>query len=171
MKIDAHQHFWRYSPEDYPWIGTGMERIARDFLVADLEAVARPEGIGGSVAVQARQSLAETRWLLELAAAHPFIRGVVGWVDLRSGRVGEQLAEFAGQGSDRTFVGVRHGFSWARRSSAASGSCKLSAGSRGMPSASPTTCSSTRPSCRRPRRWPACCPSSRSSSITWRSPG
>jgi L-fuconolactonase len=108
MKIDAHQHFWRYSPEDYPWIGTGMERIARDFLVADLEAVARPEGVAGSVAVQARQSLAETRWLLELAAAHPFIRGVVGWVDLRSERVGEQLAEFAGQGSDRTFVGVRH---------------------------------------------------------------
>jgi len=108
MKIDAHQHFWRYAPEEYPWIGAGMERIARDFLVADLEAVARPEGVGGSVAVQARQSLTETRWLLELAAAHPFIQGVVGWVDLRSERVGEQLAEFAGQGPDQKFVGVRH---------------------------------------------------------------
>jgi len=108
MNIDAHQHLWRYSPEEYPWIGTGMERIARDFLVADLEAVARPEGFAGSVAVQARQSLAETRWLLELAASHPFIRGVVGWVDLRSERVGEQLAEFADRRVYPTFVGVRH---------------------------------------------------------------
>jgi len=108
MNIDAHQHFWRYSPEEYSWIGAGMERIARDFLVADLEAVARPEGVAGSVAVQARQSLAETRWLLELAAAHPFIRGVVGWVDLRSERVGEQLAEFADRRVYPTFVGVRH---------------------------------------------------------------
>jgi len=106
--IDAHQHFWRYSPEDYPWIGAGMERIARDFLVADLEAVARPEGFQGSIAVQARQSLAETRWLLELAAAHSFIRGVVGWVDLRSERVGEQLAEFAAHSSYPKLVGVRH---------------------------------------------------------------
>jgi len=106
--IDAHQHFWRYSAEDYPWIGAGMERIARDFLVADLEAVARPEGFQGSVAVQARQSLAETRWLLELAAAHPFIRGVVGWVDLQSEQVGEQLAEFAAAGVHPKFVGVRH---------------------------------------------------------------
>jgi L-fuconolactonase len=106
--IDAHQHFWRYSPEEYPWIGAGMERIARDFLVADLEAVARPEGVGGSVAVQARQSLAETRWLLELAAAHPFIHGVVGWVDLRSEQVGEQLTEFADRRLHQKFVGVRH---------------------------------------------------------------
>jgi L-fuconolactonase len=106
--IDAHQHFWRYSPEEYPWIGVGMERIARDFLVADLEAVARPEGVQGSVAVQARQSLAETRWLLELAATHPFIRGVVGWVDLRSEQVGEQVAEFTDRRLHQKFVGVRH---------------------------------------------------------------
>ena len=107
MNIDAHQHFWRYLPEEYPWIGAGMERIARDCLVADLEAVARPEGFTGSVAVQARQSLAETRWLLELAAAHPFIWGVVGWVDLRSEQVEEQLAEFADRRVYPTFVGVR----------------------------------------------------------------
>jgi L-fuconolactonase len=109
-RIDAHQHFWRYSPKDYPWIDAGKERIARDFLVADLEAVARPEGIAGSVAVQARQSLAETRWLLELAAAHPFIRGVVGWVDLQSDQVGEQLAELRAGPAARggKLVGVRH---------------------------------------------------------------
>ena len=105
MNIDSHQHFWRYSAEDYPWIGTGMERIARDFLAVDLAAVARPLGIAGSVAVQARQSLEESRWLLELAAADPFIRGVVGWVDLRHPEVARQLEPLA---ADSRFVGVRH---------------------------------------------------------------
>ncbi|MFM9058931.1 MAG: amidohydrolase family protein [Planctomycetaceae bacterium] len=105
MHIDSHQHFWTYSAAEYPWIGAGMERIARDFLPADLAAVARPEGVGGSVAVQARQSLAESEWLLELAAADPFVRGVVGWVDLRSAHVAADLARLAVH--DR-FVGVRH---------------------------------------------------------------
>jgi L-fuconolactonase len=104
MHIDSHQHFWRYSAAAYPWIGADMERIARDFLPADLAAAARPEGIGGSVAVQARQSLEESRWLLELAA-DPFVRGVVGWVDLRSETVAEELARLA---PHEKFVGVRH---------------------------------------------------------------
>jgi L-fuconolactonase len=105
MQIDSHQHFWRYSAADYPWIGAGMERIARDFLPADLAAVAQPHGIGGSVAVQARQSLAESRWLLDLADADPFVRGVVGWVDLRSPDVAAQLEPLAAY---PRFVGVRH---------------------------------------------------------------
>jgi L-fuconolactonase len=105
MKIDSHQHFWNYSADDYSWIGAGMERLARDYLPADLEAVAAPEGITGSVAVQARQSLVESRWLLGLAERQPFIRGVVGWVDLRSDRVADDLAALAPQ---QKFVGVRH---------------------------------------------------------------
>jgi len=105
MQIDAHQHFWRYRPADYPWIGAGMERLAQDHLPADLAPLAAAEGIGGTVAVQARQTLAESRWLLELAAATPLIRGVVGWVDLRSPQVGHDLAELSA--ADR-FVGVRH---------------------------------------------------------------
>jgi L-fuconolactonase len=105
MKIDAHQHFWRYSAADYPWIGTGMERLARDYLPADLAGPARAEGIAATVAVQARQTLEETRWLLELAGREPLIAGVVGWVDLRSGRVADQLAGFS---SAKKFVGVRH---------------------------------------------------------------
>jgi L-fuconolactonase len=105
MPIDSHQHFWRYSGAEYPWIGAGMERIARDFLPADLAEVAKPLGIGGSVAVQARQSLAESRWLLELADGDPFVRGVVGWVDLRSPDVAGQLAPLA---THPRFVGVRH---------------------------------------------------------------
>jgi L-fuconolactonase len=105
MKIDSHQHFWRYSATDYPWIGAGMERLARDYLPADLEPPAAAAGIGGTVAVQARQTLEETRWLLELAERHPLIRGVVGWVDLRSVDVHGQLREFAAR---EQFVGVRH---------------------------------------------------------------
>ena len=105
MHIDSHQHFWRYSEAEYPWIGAGMERIARDFLPADLAAVAKPQCVGGSVAVQARQSLVESRWLLELADADPFVRGVVGWVDLRDPDVVRQLEPLA---AHPRFVGVRH---------------------------------------------------------------
>ncbi|MBM4021481.1 MAG: amidohydrolase [Planctomycetes bacterium] len=105
MRIDAHQHFWRYSAADYPWIGPGMERLAWDHLPADLAPLLAAAGCGGSVAVQARQSVTETRWLLDLADSHSLIKGVVGWVDLRSDDVGEQLAEFVGRPA---FVGVRH---------------------------------------------------------------
>ena len=105
MRIDAHQHFWSYSAAEYPWIGKGMERLAHDHLPADLAPLAAAEGIGGSVAVQARQSLEESRWLLELSDANPLIRGVVGWVDLRSTHVEDQLREVA---EHPKFVGVRH---------------------------------------------------------------
>ncbi len=105
MRVDAHQHFWRYDPAEYGWIGEGMERLARDYLPADLAPLLAAEGIAGSVAVQARQTIEETRWLLDLAAKHPAILGVVGWVDLRSNEVGEQLREFA---ANPRFVGVRH---------------------------------------------------------------
>ena len=105
MHIDSHQHFWSYTAAEYPWIGDGMERLARDYLPADLEPPAVAAGIGGTVAVQARQTLEETRWLLDLAERHPLIRGVVGWVDLRSGDVHGQLRELAPRDK---FVGVRH---------------------------------------------------------------
>jgi len=105
MRIDAHQHFWNYSAAEYPWIGAGMERLARDYSPADLATVAEPLGVAGSVAVQARQSLEESRWLLHLADEHPFIRGVVGWVDLRNERVAEEIAILA---QHEKFVGARH---------------------------------------------------------------
>ena len=105
MRIDAHHHFWSYSAAEYPWIGKGMERLARDHLPKDLAPLTAAEGIDGTVAVQARQSLEESRWLLELAAANPLIRGVVGWVDLRSTHDEDQLREFAKRPK---FVGVRH---------------------------------------------------------------
>ncbi|HBK73359.1 MAG TPA: amidohydrolase, partial [Planctomycetaceae bacterium] len=82
-----------------------MERLARDYLPADLIKATQPHDITGSVAVQARQTIQETEWLLELAANYSFIRGVVGWVDLRSPSVSEDLEKFS---ENDKFVGVRH---------------------------------------------------------------
>jgi L-fuconolactonase len=104
LKIDAHQHFWKYSAEHYGWIRPGTP-LQKDWLPGDLEALQKPLGLGGAIAVQARQSLEETRWLLELAANNPVIRGVVGWVDLRSPQVEEQISSF---GLNPKLVGVRH---------------------------------------------------------------
>lgn len=104
MRLDSHQHFWNYSAEQYPWIQDSWP-IKRTFLPADLAPLLAQTGIDGCIAVQARQTLEESRWLLELADQSSIIKGVVGWVDLRSERVEEQLAQFA---SHPKFVGVRH---------------------------------------------------------------
>lgn len=104
MRIDSHQHFWRYDAEQYPWIKPGSP-LHRDWLPEDLEALQAPLELHGSIVVQARQNLEESRWLLELAEHHPRILGVVGWVDLRAENVEEQLAPLA---RNRRFVGVRH---------------------------------------------------------------
>ena len=105
IKLDAHQHFWNYSRAEYEWIDESMGVLQRDFLPRDLKPLLDQSGFDGSIAVQARQSLEETRWLLELAWQNDFIRGVVGWVDLCSLDIEEQLREFAG---DKRLVGVRH---------------------------------------------------------------
>jgi L-fuconolactonase len=105
MHIDAHQHFWVYDPREYDWIDDSMTPLRRDFLPADLKPELEQSGFQGCVAVQARQTIEETRWLLELAAASPFILGVVGWVDLQSPQVRSQLESVAG---NLKLVGVRH---------------------------------------------------------------
>jgi L-fuconolactonase len=105
MRIDAHQHFWRYNPDEFDWIDDSMSALRRDFLPGDLKPELEGAGFHGSIAVQARQSLEETRWLLALAESSPLIRGVVGWVDLRSPEVRSQLRAFAG---NPKLVGVRH---------------------------------------------------------------
>jgi L-fuconolactonase len=105
MRIDAHQHFWRYDPDEYEWIDNSMSRLRRDFLPANLKAELDASGFDGAIAVQARQTLEETRWLLELAETSSHVLGVVGWVDLRSSEVRPQLAEFA---RNPKFLGVRH---------------------------------------------------------------
>jgi L-fuconolactonase len=104
IRLDSHQHFWRYSAAQYPWIPAGSA-LQRDWLPVDLAELQRPLGFDGSIAVQARQSLAESNWLLGLADADPRIKGVVGWVDLQVDRVEDSLAELA---AHPKFVGVRH---------------------------------------------------------------
>ena len=105
MRIDAHQHFWDYDPEAYGWIDERMTAIRRDFRPPELEPLLRSCGFEGSVAVQARQSLSETEYLLGLADRYPSIRGVVGWVDLCSSEAASQLERFR---AHPRFVGVRH---------------------------------------------------------------
>ena len=105
MKIDTHQHFWKYNPREFGWIGPGMEALQRNFLPSDLLPLIKEARICGTVAVQARQCVEETKWLLELANEYPFILAVVGWVDLRSPQVEAQLERFAAHSKMR---GVRH---------------------------------------------------------------
>ena len=104
MVIDTHQHFWHYTTDEFGWIPDDMAGIRRDFLPADLAPLLAANHVDGVIAVQARQTEAETRWLLQLADQHAFIHGVIGWLDLRSAGIGSQLEEFFGG----AFVGVRH---------------------------------------------------------------
>lgn len=104
MRLDSHQHFWKFNPAEYGWMQPDWP-IRRDFLPADLQPLLKQQGLDGTIAVQARQTIEESRWLLALADASPLIKGVVGWVDLRSERVEEQLAALA---PHPRFVGVRH---------------------------------------------------------------
>ena len=94
MKTDAHQHFWKYSPETHPWISSQMVDIKRDFFPSDLGPILKNNGFDGCVAVQADQSERETDFLLDLAAKNDFIKGVVGWVDLRAGNLKERLEHY-----------------------------------------------------------------------------
>lgn len=103
--IDAHHHFWKYSPEEFGWIDNSMPVLKRDFLPEELEQEMQGTGVTGTVVVQARQSLEETRWLLDLADRYSFIKGVVGWFDLCSEALDLQLNQFA---SFSKLVGVRH---------------------------------------------------------------
>lgn len=105
MKIDAHQHFWRYNPTEYGWMGPGLESLRRDYMPEDLIPLLQTVGFESAVLVQARQTLGETAWMLELADRHPFICGMVGWVDLCSPQVEAHLAQFAGH---PRLVSMRH---------------------------------------------------------------
>lgn len=95
MVIDAHQHFWQYDPVRDAWIDKSMQVIRRDFYPEDLAPVLAENGVHGCVAVQADQSADETAFLLALADKHDFIKGVVGWADLRAANISEQLEQYA----------------------------------------------------------------------------
>ena len=104
LRLDAHQHFWKYDSAQYPWIPPGSV-LQRDWLPGDLETAQAAVEFEGSIAVQARQTIEESRWLLEMAEQSPRIYGVIGWVDLRNATVEFELADLV---RHPKFVGVRH---------------------------------------------------------------
>lgn len=103
-RIDAHQHFWFYQPQAYPWIGAGMELLACDRTPGQLQPLLDAEGLGQSIAVQARAGREETGFLLELARGNRRIAGVVGWEDLASPHLAANVERW---GRDK-LVGFRH---------------------------------------------------------------
>jgi len=105
MRIDAHHHFWNYSPSEYGWIDDEKKPLQRDFLPADLKAEIEATHIDGVISVQARQSIEETKALLSHSASHAWIRGVVGWVPLCDPFVTGALEELA---AEAKLCGVRH---------------------------------------------------------------
>ena len=105
MKIDSHQHFWRYSPSSNAWIDSTMGVLKKDFLPEDLEPLLQNHELDGCVAVQADQSEAETEFLLKCAEEHPFIKGVVGWLDLCAEDIEEKLQEYS---KNPLLKGLRH---------------------------------------------------------------
>ncbi|HKO19923.1 MAG TPA: amidohydrolase family protein [Acidobacteriaceae bacterium] len=103
--IDAHHHLWRYTPREYDWIDESMAVLQRDFLPDDLKSAMRSAGVDGTIAVQARQTLEETRWLLDLAEANDEIRGVVGWAPIAGEDFPGIMEEFDGRAK---LKGLRH---------------------------------------------------------------
>ncbi len=105
MFIDSHQHFWQYNAAQHTWMTDAMPGLKRDFMPEDLAPLLNQIGFDGCIAVQARQSIEETNWLLKLADENDFIKGVVGWVDLRSPIIYNILKSYSDQ---EKLVGVRH---------------------------------------------------------------
>lgn len=103
--VDTHQHFWVYNAAEYGWIDDTMTVLRRDFLPRDAEREMAAADVRAAIAVQARQTLEETRWLLDLADRHPFIAGVVGWVDLQAPGVDGDLERLS---QHPRLVGIRH---------------------------------------------------------------
>src|SRR5439155_26674050 len=91
LRIDAHQHFWKFDPVRDSWITDDMNVIQKDFLPGDLAPFLQQNGIDGCVVVQSDQSEAENTFQLLHAAQHEFIKGVVGWVDLKAEDIEDRL--------------------------------------------------------------------------------
>jgi L-fuconolactonase len=96
MIIDSHHHYWHYNAVEYDWIDDAMANIRRDFLPSQLGLEIESAGVDGVVSVQARQTIAETEWLLQLANESPFMKGVVGWLPIIDKQFPAHLEKFAG---------------------------------------------------------------------------
>lgn len=105
MVLDSHQHFWKYDPVAHSWIDDSMKNIRRDFLPQDLRPVLEENQVDGCIAVQADQTEKETEFLLQCAETNPFVKGVVGWIDLRADNAGERLEYFS---RNPLLKGIRH---------------------------------------------------------------
>lgn len=105
MIIDSHQHFWRYDPATFAWITDDMKVLRRDFLPHELSDLLNENAIDGCVVVQVDQSEKETEYLLSLADQHAFIKGVVGWIDLRANDLDERLTHYS---QFKKLKGFRH---------------------------------------------------------------
>lgn len=105
MRVDAHQHFWQFDPVRDNWINEDMAAIQKDFMPQDLQPLLAENGFDGCVAVQADQSEEQTNFLVRLAEQHPFIKGVVGWVDLQAENITERLQHFS---QYKIIKGFRH---------------------------------------------------------------
>ena len=105
VKIDAHQHFWKFDPVKDSWIDDTMAAIQHDFMPEDLKPILTKYGIDGCIAVQVDQSEAETKFLLEHAESNDFIKGVVGWVDFQANDIGKRLEYFS---QFKKLKGFRH---------------------------------------------------------------
>jgi L-fuconolactonase len=105
IRIDTHQHFWRYRSESYAWIDARMSALQRDFSPADLQPALNAAGIDGTIAVEARGHLEETEHLLSIAERTPFVRGVVGWLPLTEPSAAALLERYASRPKLR---GLRH---------------------------------------------------------------
>lgn len=105
LKIDAHQHFWQYNPDDYGWINDDMSILKKDYLPDELYVHLENNDFDGCIAVQARQNELENDFLLGLAEKNSFIKGVVGWVDLQADDVEEQLEKIT---QNPVLCGIRH---------------------------------------------------------------
>ena len=105
LTIDSHQHFWKFDPVRDSWITDDMHVMQRDFYPADLEPVLKENLVSGTVVVQSDQSENENHFQLHLAADNPFVKGVVGWVDLQSPDLEERLQYY---GNFPKLKGFRH---------------------------------------------------------------
>ena len=105
LKIDSHQHFWKYDPIRDSWIDETMSVIQKDFFPKDLEPILKANGIDGCVVVQSDQSEAENHFQIANADNHDFVKGIVGWVNLSASNVQERLEYFS---QFKKLKGFRH---------------------------------------------------------------
>jgi L-fuconolactonase len=104
VRIDSHQHFWRASRGDYHWMSESVPVLCRDYMPEDLELILARHRIDSTVLVQAAQTVAETDFLLELAAQHEWIAGIVGWLDMESPEFARQFTHYR---RNPKFIGLR----------------------------------------------------------------